>query len=153
MVHFNLKMFFLPGNWIGTSFLRRPEAKFWTKQGGSSDRTHSFALFFLFIFSNFATGEVRRQGDGWLSWQRACLLRQLSGFESRHLSKIQNVRHQQRSGQHTLARQKNIQKRKMSHRERRFPLPVRKSPRHFVTSSALEVKTQFDVSFYGLMLE
>jgi hypothetical protein len=27
------------------------------------------------------------KGDGWLSWQRACLLRQLSGLESRHLSK------------------------------------------------------------------
>jgi hypothetical protein len=49
-------------------------------------------------------------GDGWLSWEQACLLRQLSGFESRHLSKIQNGRHQQRSGQHTPASQKNIQK-------------------------------------------
>ena len=28
-------------------------------------------------------------------------------FESRHLLKIQNGRHKQRSGQHTLARQKN----------------------------------------------
>ncbi len=35
------------------------------------------------------------------------LLRQLSGFESRHLSKIQNRRHKQRSCQHTLAGQKN----------------------------------------------
>ncbi len=34
----------------------------------------------------------------------------LAGFESRHLSKIQNCRHKQRSGQHTLAHQKNIQK-------------------------------------------
>jgi hypothetical protein len=42
--------------------------------------------------------------------KRACLLRQLSGFESRHLSKIQNGRHKQRSGQHTLARPKNIHK-------------------------------------------
>jgi hypothetical protein len=39
------------------------------------------------------------KGDGWLSWWRACLLRQLSGFESRHLSKTLNG---QRSGQHTL---------------------------------------------------
>jgi hypothetical protein len=31
---------------------------------------------------------------------------QLSGFESRHLSKIPNGRRRQRSGQHTLARQK-----------------------------------------------
>jgi hypothetical protein len=30
-------------------------------------------------------------------------------FGHRHLSKIQNRRHKQRSGQHTLARQKNIQ--------------------------------------------
>jgi hypothetical protein len=41
----------------------------------------------------------------WLSWW----LRQLSRSESRHLSKIQNGRYKQ-SGQHTLARQKNIQK-------------------------------------------
>jgi hypothetical protein len=46
----------------------------------------------------------------WLSWWRACLLRQLSGVESRHLSKIQNVRHKLRSGQHTLALPKNKQK-------------------------------------------
>ncbi len=38
---------------------------------------------------------------------RTRLLRQLSGFESRHLPKILNGRHKQRSGQHTLARQKN----------------------------------------------
>ncbi len=34
-----------------------------------------------------------------------CYALQLSGFESRHLSKVQNGRHEQRSGQHTLARQ------------------------------------------------
>jgi hypothetical protein len=33
-------------------------------------------------------------------------VRQLSVFESRHLSKIQNWRHKHRSGQHTLARKK-----------------------------------------------
>jgi hypothetical protein len=38
------------------------------------------------------------------------LLRQLSGFVSRHLSIIQSGRHKQWSSQHTLARQKNIQK-------------------------------------------
>jgi hypothetical protein len=42
------------------------------------------------------------------------LLRQLSGFEeyyeSRHLSKIQNGQHKQRSGQQTLSPPKNIQK-------------------------------------------
>jgi hypothetical protein len=27
-------------------------------------------------------------GDGWLSWKGTCFLRQLSGFESGHLSKI-----------------------------------------------------------------
>ncbi len=38
---------------------------------------------------------------------RLCLLRQLSGFESRHLSKIQKGRHRHRRGQHnTLARRK-----------------------------------------------
>ncbi len=37
--------------------------------------------------------------DGW----------QLSGFESRHLSKIQNECHKQRSGQHPLVSQKNKQ--------------------------------------------
>ncbi len=40
----------------------------------------------------------------------ACLLRQLSGFESRHLSKRQNGRHKQKIGQHTLARQKIYKK-------------------------------------------
>ncbi len=44
----------------------------------------------------------------WLSRQRASLLRQYSGFESRHPSKIINGRHKQRSGRHTLARQKKI---------------------------------------------
>ncbi len=42
-------------------------------------------------------------GDGLLSRQRDCLPQQLFGFESRHLSEIQNGRHKQRSG-HTLAR-------------------------------------------------
>jgi hypothetical protein len=36
----------------------------------------------------------------------APLLRHLSGFESRHLSKIQNGRHKQRSGQRNLLRKK-----------------------------------------------
>jgi hypothetical protein len=56
-------------------------------------------------------------GDGWLSFGRwvaklvaRCWLRQLSGFESRHQSKIQNGRQKHRIGQHTLARQHNIQK-------------------------------------------
>ncbi len=40
-------------------------------------------------------------GDGWLSWQRTSMLRQLSGFESRHLPKIQNGRSKQSGGQHT----------------------------------------------------
>ncbi len=48
--------------------------------------------------------------DGWLSRWRASLLRQYSGFESRHPSKIINGRHKRRSGRHTLARQKNIKK-------------------------------------------
>ncbi len=58
---------------------------------------------------------VAQQGDGWLSqgwlsWQRACFQQQLAGFEeSKHLSKKQNGRHKQRSGQHTLARPKNKQ--------------------------------------------
>ncbi len=52
------------------------------------------------------------QGDVWLSWKCACLLRQLSwsGSSLGHLSKVQNGRLEQRSGQNTLARQKNIQK-------------------------------------------
>ncbi len=40
----------------------------------------------------------------------ACLLPQLSGFESRHLSKILNVRHKHSSGQHTVALQKMFKK-------------------------------------------
>jgi hypothetical protein len=46
---------------------------------------------------------VAKKGDRWVIW----LLKQLAVFESRHLSKIQNGRHKQRSGQHTLACQKN----------------------------------------------
>ncbi len=38
------------------------------------------------------------------------MLRQRTGFESGHLSKLQNWRHKHRSGQHILARQKNIHK-------------------------------------------
>ena len=38
-----------------------------------------------------------------------CYAMQLSELESRHLSKVQNRRHEPRSGQHSLARQKNIQ--------------------------------------------
>jgi hypothetical protein len=40
----------------------------------------------------------------------ASLLWQLSGLESRHLSKIQNGRRKQRSGQHNLAHPKNTKK-------------------------------------------
>jgi hypothetical protein len=32
---------------------------------------------------------VAKQGERWLSWQRTFLLRQLSGFDSTHLSKLQ----------------------------------------------------------------
>ncbi len=46
------------------------------------------------------------QGDGWLSQQHAYLLRHAALWVRIHLSKVQNGRHQQRSGQHTLARQK-----------------------------------------------
>jgi hypothetical protein len=35
-------------------------------------------------------------------------------FEFKHLSKVHNVRHKQRSGQHTLARQKMYTKKKVS---------------------------------------
>jgi hypothetical protein len=55
-------------------------------------------------------------GYGWLSRKLGvhvcgvCLPWQLSGFESRHLSKLHNGWHKQRSGQHTLVCQKNIQK-------------------------------------------
>ncbi len=57
---------------------------------------------------------IGEMGGYWLSWYRACLLRQLSWFESRHLSKTEDERHKKRSGQHTLARQKNIQKKILS---------------------------------------
>ncbi len=47
------------------------------------------------------------KSGGWVAKLVACRLpRQHSGFESRHLSKIKNGRHNQRSGQHTLARKK-----------------------------------------------
>ncbi len=63
-------------------------------------------LFSMFTLWNLAKLCQGSEGDGWLSWQRACLIRQLSGFESVHLLKIQNGWHKQKSGQHTLARQK-----------------------------------------------
>ncbi len=44
------------------------------------------------------------QGDGWVA--KLLRTRQLSGFESRHLPKIQNGQHKRRSGQHTRTRQK-----------------------------------------------
>jgi hypothetical protein len=61
---------------------------------------------------------VAKQGDVWLREMAkgdGCLNRDIDGivgsaacgFESRHLSKIQNW---QRSGQHAVARQKNKQK-------------------------------------------
>ncbi len=59
--------------------------------------------------------EITNERGGWLPklgrWvaklvERLLAILQLSGFESRHLSKIQNGRHKQRSGQHTPARQK-----------------------------------------------
>ncbi len=55
------------------------------------------------------------------SRKRAGLLRQLSGLESRRLSKIQNWRHKQRSSQHTLARQKKYTKEK--HFNEKIPPP------------------------------
>jgi hypothetical protein len=36
-------------------------------------------------------GVAKFQADVWLSWKRACLVQQLSGFESRHLSKIKKM--------------------------------------------------------------
>jgi hypothetical protein len=48
----------------------------------------------------------------WIRWIRI-RIHNTAGVYSRHLSKIQNGRHKQRSGQHTLAHQKNIQKKFM----------------------------------------
>jgi hypothetical protein len=54
------------------------------------------------------------EGDGWLSlgsWLAKLEVHmQLSGFESGHVSKIQNGRHKLRSGQHTLALQQKYTK-------------------------------------------
>jgi hypothetical protein len=50
-------------------------------------------------------------GDGWLSWVAKFVARLLATaalwVRTRHLSKIKNRRPKQKSGQHTLARQKN----------------------------------------------
>ncbi len=58
-------------------------------------------------------GWVAKKG-GWAAKLVACplarMLREHSEFEFRHPSKIINGRHKQRSGQHVLARQKNIKK-------------------------------------------
>jgi hypothetical protein len=61
-------------------------------------------------FNNSPQDQKKIKGDGWLSWLCTCMLRQLSGFESRHLPKIPYGRRKQRSGQHTLARQKKYKK-------------------------------------------
>ncbi len=50
-------------------------------------------------------------GYHWLSWSRACLVRQLSGFQSRHLSNIQNGRHS-KGVANTLARRKKYKHKK-----------------------------------------
>jgi hypothetical protein len=54
--------------------------------------------------------EMGGQEGRWVAKLEVRLLRQLSGFESRHFSKVQNGRHKQRSGQHTTAHQKNKKK-------------------------------------------
>jgi hypothetical protein len=47
----------------------------------------------------------------WVAKLQALLLDMAAlWFESRHLSTVQNGRHKQRNGRHTLARQKKIQK-------------------------------------------
>ncbi len=65
------------------------------------------------------------------------MLQQLSGFKSRHLSKIQNGRHKQRSGQHTLARPKICKKKLNSNSSLTTPVPV------------LEVKPRFRTYLLG----
>ncbi len=60
--------------------------------------------------SNVDKGKNKVQG-GWVAKLLAPLCyRQHSEFEFRHPSKIINGRHKQRSGQHTIARKKDIQK-------------------------------------------
>ncbi len=55
----------------------------------------------------------------------------LIGFESRHLSKIQNGRHKQRSGQHTLTHQKNIQKKVLANSSSGFVTFCWRGPSNF----------------------
>jgi hypothetical protein len=49
------------------------------------------------------------QGDGLLGWECAGLLWQLSGLESRHISKIQNGQHKQKE-KSTKSPPKNVKK-------------------------------------------
>jgi hypothetical protein len=49
-------------------------------------------------------------GDGWQNWERGVAKLQ----ETDDLSKLQNGRHKQRSGEHTLARQENRQKKNIN---------------------------------------
>jgi hypothetical protein len=62
----------------------------------SCESHHKFATFILY-HSKIGKGAINKYGT-------------LSGFESRNLSKPQNGRHKQRSGQHTIARQKKDKK-------------------------------------------
>jgi hypothetical protein len=64
---------------------------------------------------------LRKKGDGWLSWQNAYLSRKaiwVGSNPDRHQSKILNLRHKLRRGQHTLARQKIYKKAKKELRRR-----------------------------------
>ncbi len=53
-------------------------------------RTRGSASAWIFLMAKIGW---LRKGVAWRSWQSTCLLRHLSEFESRHLSKIQVVRH------------------------------------------------------------
>jgi serine/threonine protein kinase len=65
----------------------------------------------------FELGGLRR----WVATLgNAKLLRQLYGFESRHLSKMQNGRHKPKSGQRTLACQKMYNKKSSTPEERNY---------------------------------
>ncbi len=119
------------------------------------------SLFLAFLFNlrtskskgwvaNFGRWVAKFQGDGW--WQRTCFLRELSGFESRHLSKIQNGRHKQRSGQHTLAPPK-ISKEKLEGSEHSPFLQKGISLEEEITENLLKHTTKgFQNCFFSLYL-
>ncbi len=92
----------------------------WTRSSLMTAAGTAHTLFPHKIFKETAS----RDGDRLHLQRTSYETKQLSGFESRYLQKIQNGRHKQRNEQHTLARQKIYKKNKSKRWRLRSPLIV-----------------------------